>query len=215
MIRPSTPKKSLVIFDFDGTIADSFEQIISISNKLAPRFNLAPVSKEKVNTLRNLPGKEVIHQLGISRFKLPFFIRAVKKEFTQELHKVNIIPGIKDCVIQLTKEGHQLGIVTSNTEENVRTYLEQHGLHTFFTFIYSSSNIFGKHKVLKKVLKKHQEYTSQTFYVGDECRDIEAAHKCDIRMISVLWGFSSKKRIEELSPFYIAQNPKEIPLVIH
>lgn len=47
--------------------------------------------------------------------------------------------------------------------------------------------------MLKKVINHYQMNHSQTFYVGDETRDIEAEKKANIYSIAVIWGLIQRK----------------------
>ncbi|MEH0156361.1 HAD-IA family hydrolase [Limibacter armeniacum] len=211
---PQLPLASYIIFDFDGTIADSLAKAVEICNRIAPEYKLRSITNEELKHCQNLPAKEVMKFLGISKLKLPFLVRRVQKELRSQISTLPLNPGIKECLFNLKEMGYRLGIVTSNSTPNVEAYLQAHGIIDAFEFIHSSRNLFGKHKVLRKVLKNYSINPEEVYYVGDECRDIEAAHKCNIKMISVTWGFSSKKIIQSSHPEFIAEKAEDITTFI-
>ena len=106
-----------------------------------------------------------------------------------------------------------MGILTSTSEENVRKFLKKNKLE-LFDFIYSGSSIFGKHKVMKSLLKKQKLKRKEVIYVGDETRDIEAAKKAKVKIISVTWGFNTKQILKKQKPDFLIDKPKELMKIL-
>lgn len=115
---------------------------------------------------------------------------------------------------QLNKMNIHLGIVTSNSVENVKSWLKLNKMDHFFQFVYSASNLFGKDKVIKKILKNYQINKEQVCFVGDETRDIEAAKKSAITSIAVTWGFNSEDVLLKSEPHYLIKDPKELITIL-
>jgi len=80
----------------------------------------------------------------------------------------------------------------------------------YFDFIYSDGSLFGKGKILKRVLKKYEFFKRNVVYVGDEVRDIDAAREAGIKIVSVSWGFNSKEVLGSNKPNYIVDTPAEL-----
>ena len=70
----------VIIFDFDGTIADTIDAIVNITNCLAVEFGYKQTSQEELIQLKSLSSRAIVKQSGVSIFKLPFLIRKVKLE---------------------------------------------------------------------------------------------------------------------------------------
>lgn len=103
-----------------------------------------------------------------------------------------------------------VGILTSNTTENVEHFLHKHGLKQFFSDVRSEFQVFGKHTSLKKIVRFHKIKKQQIIYVGDETRDIEASNKARIKSVGVTWGFNSEQALSRFKPFGIANSPQDI-----
>jgi len=178
-----------IIFDFDGTIANTLEATVEVYNELAPRFRCKPVSSDDLERLRNGRPKELMAEFGIKAWKLPFIVFAVRKGFGDR----KVLPqiGIIDTIRKLKNQGALLGILTSNSKENVERFLKEHDLQNSFAFINSYRRIFGKHKSLISIMKLRGLNQSEVTYVGDEVRDIEAAKKAGVKSIGVAWGFQT------------------------
>jgi HAD superfamily hydrolase (TIGR01549 family) len=204
----------IVIFDFDGTIADTFDAVLRITSKLAVELGYKPPTPEEVQRLRNLDSREIIKQSKIPLFRLPFLLKRLKTELRQEIKKLKPIPGMSDTLIQLRQRDHLLGIVTSNSQDNVKAFLATHGLDQLFSFIYSGTTLFGKGRVINRLLKQHNLDYHRVVYVGDETRDIEAAQNIQIRVVAVTWGFNSEEALLNQNPDFLIHRPLELIDVI-
>ncbi|MBW4487987.1 MAG: HAD-IA family hydrolase [Trichocoleus desertorum ATA4-8-CV12] len=201
---------SVIIFDFDGTLADTLQAIVAITNRLALEFGYKTVNSEEVKKLQNLSSQEIIRYSKIPILKLPFLLRRVKNELKQEIHHLQPIHGIEEALLALKQDGHQLGIVTSNAEANVLTFLQHHGLHELFEFVHSGTSLFGKNKVLSRLLSQKQINPDAVLYVGDETRDIEAAKQVKIKSVAVSWGFNSRQALARQNPDFLIGQPHEL-----
>lgn len=204
----------VILFDFDGTLADTLDAIVKITNRLSLEFGYQPVSPEDILQLKQLSSKEIIQQSGVSLFQLPFLLRKVRTELNREIQSFSLIPGMKEVLIELHQQGNHLGIVTSNALENVHLFLENNEVHNLFDFIYSEMKIFGKSKVIKRFLKREGLKPDEVVYVGDETRDIEAAHQTQIKMIAVSWGFNSPEILASHQPDFLIHTPPELITVV-
>jgi phosphoglycolate phosphatase-like HAD superfamily hydrolase len=117
-----------------------------------------------------------------------------------------MVPALKE----LKKAGFSLGIITSNSEKNVKNFLEINEIFDIFDFIHSGRNLFGKDKVIKQLFKKKKIAKNSIIYVGDETRDIEMAKKIGIPIIAVSWGFNAKEILGALGPNKMIDNPKDL-----
>ena len=199
----------VIIFDFDGTLADTIDILLSITNRLSAEFGFKSATKEELAQLSNLNSWQILQYSGISIFKFPLLIRRLKGELHSEIPHIQLFPGIKEVLLELKKRGFQLGIITSNSRENVLASLAKNGLQDTFTFIYSGST-FGKHKVINKWLRIENINPQKVVYVGDEVRDIDAAKKTGIKVIAVGWGFNSQEALAAQNPDFLIERPQEL-----
>jgi phosphoglycolate phosphatase len=201
-----------IIFDFDGTIADSIltnAEILVIFNKIANENNFRNITLKEIEKLRDVGLYESIKLLKIPFYKIPFIakrVRAIVKADETVSKPINEMPK---TLKKLKKQNFTLGIMTSNKKESVVRFLKKNDLEVF-DFIYSGSNLFGKDKVLKNLFKKQKIDLKRSIYVGDEIRDIQAAKKIDLAIISVAWGYNSKKGLLKHKPDYLVEKPSEL-----
>ncbi|MEC4985528.1 MAG: HAD-IA family hydrolase [Oscillatoria sp. PMC 1068.18] len=201
---------TVIVFDFDGTIANTRETFVKILNNLSGEFGYQPVSEAEALQMKDLSSREIIKQSQISLVKIPLLLRRAKLELTKEIIRLEPVEGMTETVRELSQQGYQLGIITSNLKENVVKFLNNNNLENKFNFIYSGTTFFGKDKVINKLLKQYQLQPGDVVYVGDETRDIEAAKKSGIQVIAVTWGFNSELVLAEYKPDCLVREPKAL-----
>lgn len=202
--------RQFIIFDFDGTIANTLPHISKIIDQLAGRFGYENFSGKKVvKLLKKQKLQKFLKKLKISVFKLPFVVKRIRVELNKNIESVKPVRGIKAAILKLRKMGYGLGILSSNSKANVSRFLRKNKLD-FFDFIYSESSIFGKDKAIKNLLRKRHLKPKNIIYIGDETRDIEAAKKIKVKVISVTWGFNSKKILKKENPDFLVDKPSQI-----
>lgn len=199
-----------ILFDFDGTLADMNEIVFEILNQLAREFDFKEMTEETARRFQNMHPKEVLKENKISLLKIPFLLVRGRQLLKEHIQTVKLIPNIISVLTQLKANGKRLGIVTSNSVENVKLVLNRYKAVDLFDFVYSENTIFGKEKALKKVLAQEKLKVSSVVYVGDEVRDVEAAKKCGISCIAVTWGINGKSILQQSGPTWIVSAPREI-----
>jgi phosphoglycolate phosphatase len=201
--------KDFLIFDFDGTIVQSMQVVFGILKELAVEKGFRKVTENDVVTFRNKGSREVIASLKIPFYKLPKVVKAIRKGLEEEMEQIKVVDGLTQVLNELKRRNIGLGILTSNSRESVDKFLSKHNW-SYFDFIFSGSSMFGKGKVLKKLMKERNINKEQIIYIGDETRDVEAAKECGIRAAAVTWGYSSRKPLSETNPDWIIDEPKQL-----
>ncbi len=192
------PKKT-IIFDFDGTIADSFEIVFEIANQLANKFGYRKIKKEELEKMKGSTIQKQMKKFGISYTKLLLILREARSIFGKRIADIKPVEGLIEVLVQLKKENFSLGIVTSNSQENTDSFLKRNKIESF-DFVFSAKSFFGKDKKISKVISDRKIDKESVIYVGDEVRDIEAARKAGIKVIAVSWGFNSEKILKKHAP---------------
>ncbi len=198
-----------IYFDFDGTIADSLALGLEISDFLAEKYNFKKIDRSKINYYKTLTAKELFKDLKIPIYKLPILAPVFKLEINRRIEQLVIFEGM-ESVLKKLSENHFLGILTSNSVENVKKFLEKYKLLHIFSDIKSELQLFGKHLSLNKIIRQNKIEKENFIYVGDEVRDIEAAKKTGIKIISVTWGFNLSTTLKKYSPNFLAEKPSDI-----
>lgn len=200
----------VIFFDFDGTIADTLNSIVGITNRLAVEFGHKPISSAEIAQIKNLSSREIIKQSGISILKFPLLVARVKTELNGEIQKIQPFPEIKATLIDLRKRVDKIGILSSNSKENILAFLELNDMDYLFDFIYTEAALFSKSRIIKKILNQEKITPEESVYIGDETRDIEAAKRSRVTAIAVSWGFNSAAALAQYHPDFLIQQPTDL-----
>lgn len=198
-----------VIFDFDGTLANSKDVFISAWNSLADKHNYRKINRSELDTLRRLPILERVKRLDFPIFKAPLIIPDFYRYYRKFSGNIKLYPGVIQMLNTLEREGYQTAIISSNSKEVIKQVLRRHRIRTI-SQILSSSAIFGKDQLIRKFLKEHRLKPSEVVYVGDEQRDIVACKSAGIKVIWVSWGYDAKELIQSQNPDFLVDSPGEI-----
>jgi len=197
------------IFDFDGTIADTFQFLIEITNRLSNEFGFKTIETSEIAKLKNKSVGEAIRHLNVPLLKVPMIAAKARKELHKEIANVKPAKGLKDMLQQLKSLKVKMGILTSNSLKNVTGFLKNNELD-FFDFVHTTPKIWSKNRSLKTLIHENQLDLLQVIYVGDETRDIIAAQKAGIRSVAVTWGYNSCKALQAHHPDHVIHNPQEL-----
>lgn len=196
-----------IIFDFDGTIANSMPLVVDIARMLLPNVDL---SDERIEHVRNVPPKQAIKEAHVPYVKIPGLLVKGKRLLSKRLDEIQIAKNLDKVIKQLHEEGYKLYVVSSNSETNIRLFLDKYNIKHYFTAIYGNVGLFSKSQTLRKVIRWQKLQPKECLYVGDEARDIEAAKKVHIHIAAVTWGFSGKKILKSYKPDFLVSDPAEL-----
>jgi len=201
----------LVLFDFDGTLADSLARALMIYHQIAPGLGLKPIPD--VEAARMMPTRKLLRHLGVRFWRLARIVRAYQAAAAEHAHEQRLHPGIADVLRDLHAQGHRLGILSSNREDVIRTCLRINGVEDLFAFVVGYPKLFGKAKALRKILKHEKLDHTKVLFVGDELRDLEAGRKTKVATVAVTWGFHHEILLNQGAPSYLVRTPAEISVV--
>jgi phosphoglycolate phosphatase len=205
-----------LIFDFDGTLADTLEEARSIFNELAPEYGLREIPQEEIPELRHLSLKQLLHRLKISKRHVPAILARGTSMLRRRIVKLPVVEGMTGVLPDIRRHAGAFGILTSNASDNVDLFLRAHGLRGLFSFISSTSKLTGKAKHLRAIRKTFSMESEQMLYIGDEIRDIRAARKAGIAVAAVTWGFNSPEALAAEDPDFLIEQPADfLRLVDH
>ncbi len=211
-------KIKFVIFDFDGTIANtlpfSFKKFLEIA-KLINIENLS--DRQIINEIRTKSYQELLRgSFKQAWLKIPFIISVIKNmqlELEKEIHKIKLFPGVKKLLFKLKKQDFRLAIISSNIKESIDKFIKLNNIDVF-DFIHGKTDLFGKAGHLSKFLKDYNLKQSEVIYIGDEIRDIEACKKVGIEMIGVSWGLHTIDVLKKSGVDYLVNKPEDISRIL-
>ncbi|KEF38529.1 haloacid dehalogenase superfamily enzyme, subfamily IA [Schinkia azotoformans MEV2011] len=202
-----------VIFDFDGTLADSRVVLVAAWNSLAKKHNFKKLKLEELDALKKLSIKERSRLLQIPLYKVPIILPQFFQLYRQGIKNIKPYDGIKEMLNDVEKKGCKIAIISSNSRENILYFLKHYQIKNIKEVL-CSSKIHGKDRLIIRFLREKQLKSSEVVYVGDEHRDVVACKKTGVQMIWVGWGYDAEEVVDPLKPDYKVYTPAEILKVI-
>jgi phosphoglycolate phosphatase len=199
----------LVIFDLDGTLADSFPWFARNLNLVADRFGFRRVEPDEVEALRRLDAARILERLDVPRWKLPLIARHMRAVKAQHIGEIALFPGV-DALLRALKEADVcVALVSSDAESNVRRTLGADNMACIDLYACGAS-LFGKRAKFRQVLKRSGIAARDAIAIGDELRDAQAARQAGIAFGAVAWGYTSVEALQAASPAHVFFSVDEI-----
>jgi phosphoglycolate phosphatase len=205
--RPS--RYRLALFDFDGTLADSFPWFLEVANRLAGEHRFRRIEEHEIAALRSHSARHLIEHLGVPLWKLPALARQVRQQMARDIARIALFPGVELLLRGLAERGVRLAIVTSNSADNVRRVLGPE-LSALIQHYACGATLFGKGSKLRGVLRDSGVPAAEALSIGDEIRDLEAAREAGIAFGAVAWGYTDPDAFRALAPDMIFSRVEEI-----
>ena len=198
----------LVIFDFDGTLADSFPWFRGALNEVGRKHGLRPVAAAEVEALRRLGTREILRELQVSPWRLPGLARDLRALKAAAAGTIPLFPGVPEMLRGLAAGGLRLAIASSDSAASIRRTLGPAAAAV--GPVAGGASLFGKAAKLRQVLRAAAVPPEAAIYVGDETRDAEAAASAGIAFGAVTWGYASPVALLARQPAQVFDAPSEI-----
>jgi phosphoglycolate phosphatase len=205
-------RMNLIIFDFDGTIANTSEDIVSAVNFALSKVGLEPRDKDfiwkyssKLQMIDDILGKSNMH-----------LTREVSKYYFQyyEKHPVDhtrLKAGVRE-LLEDTK-GIKKVILSNKYKWLLEKILNELGIRQYFLEVFGADS-FPKTKPdpypLLQIINKYRTSKANTIFIGDSITDIIASKSAGIKCIIVPSGVTPIDKIKELKPFKIVNSVYEV-----
>lgn len=194
--------KKLIVFDFDGTIANSLPVIYEAGGEVIESYTGKRIAPREIERLKENGIKSSLKKLDVPFYKFPIMLLKIQVEIYKRIDEVNLFPKIEKTAYDLNKK-YKLGIFTNNRKKTVDKFLKKNKLD-IFEFVKDNPFLRDKSKKLSRMPD------NALAYVGDQAEDIEAAKKANLLAVGVSWGLDSKGRLKRSGADFIAEEPEEL-----
>lgn len=188
----------LAIFDFDGTLADTFPLFVPLTNRLAERHGFRPIDAGEADALRGLDARELMARLGIRTWQMPRIAADYRAMMEAPGTPVPLFSGVPQMLESLAAAGLRLAVLTSNTRQVVERALGP--VAARFEAFDCGVSLFGKGRRLRRLVRASRADPARTIYIGDELRDLDGARQAGIAFGGVAWGFARPDVLRSAGP---------------
>lgn len=199
----------LVLFDLDGTLADSLPWFCDTYPEAARRHGLPVVSPDAFEVLRGLGPRDILDRLGVPLWKVPLVAATMRRLAARDAGLIRPFEGAVDLVVGLAAEGVEVALVTSNSEDNARRILGAAAAASIRRWS-CGAGLFGKARRFGKVVAASRVPAARVLSVGDELRDVEAARSIGIAAGAVVWGYGTRTALLGGAPDHVFETMAEV-----
>jgi phosphoglycolate phosphatase len=196
------------VFDFDGTLVDSFGWFAGILGDLAKRHRFQLLPREQMEALRGEDARTVMRHLKIAWWRLPAIARDCRQLAARDIDRLRLFDGIEQMLNSLAAAGVVLAVVSTNSRENVQCALGPSA--ALIQHFDCGGGLFQKRSAIRRVLRKTRIPGSETICIGDEIRDWRAAQAAGTAFGAVSWGYTRGEALAALKPTFVFHRIPEI-----
>lgn len=198
----------LIAFDFDGTLADSFDCFIDALNTASAKHGFRTLEGAQLSQARSTSGRGVMRMLGIPLWKTPAITLEMRQQMRSRIAQTTLFAGIAQTLQALSACNVRLAIATSNAEDTVRAVLGPTG--DLIDQFHCGISVFGKARKLISLAAMASVPKEDVLYVGDEMRDADAARAAGIAFRGVAWGYTTPEALRQYTGTLLLEQPRDL-----
>ena len=208
----------LYIFDLDGTLIDSLDDLTTAMNATLVRNGFPAVDRETVrrgigNGARTLVSRTLATAANVSETELVALVERTLPEYRTEYakhctDKTALYPGMREWLETLKKQGKRLTVLTNKPEDLAIRILKALDADSFFTCIFgpeSAGTLKPDPAGLCRIMEKTGVAAERTIMIGDSSADIQTARNAGIACCAITGGFGEDEELRELGADYLVE----------
>ena len=208
-------KTKLIVFDFDGTIVDTREDIAHAINYALVKYGLSPVDTETVWSYTGDGTPMLVQRILNDKSRLDLQEEVLKDTIryydTHYADFAHVIDGVPETLEKLKNK--KLAILSNKYEDFVKKLLKEFDLEKYFFAVYGKDS-FEKSKPdpypLFKIMEKASANPDETVYVGDSKNDILIGKNAGVKVFIIPSGATPIEELQQLAPYKILKNIREL-----
>ena len=199
----------LLLFDFDGVLADTMDNIISNAVLASEIMGIETTpAKEIVRTLEKMEFEEFASKIGVPYEKNAEFVETILSVFSSQKKMPGIFNGIPEVLSMLSS--NTIYIVTGNSESIVEKFCNQYDISKYIQKIYDKKYSSSKEIKINAAIESSKISNDNAYMIGDAVSDIKAAQTAGITSIAAAWGNQDIQLLRNANPDFIVNTPNEI-----
>ena len=202
----------LILWDFDGTLADTLLLALTVYNKLATEHGFKTINDTE--SVRNQSMQQFLQSHRVPTWRVPGLFAHFLTSMSDTVGTARLFPGMTDVLRELKTTGYRQGIISSNAKTNIQQCLAHNGAGDLFDDVCGTSKLFGKERRIRAALGQFGVSTDRCLYIGDEIRDVEAGRASGVAVGCVSWGLNAPCILSQQSPVFTAETSQDLPRLI-
>lgn len=205
---------ALVIFDYDGVLADTLDDLIRFGQQACDRLGVKHVvTKDDLSNLEVMSFATYGRACEVPEHLVDEFVNISLNLFAEKESPPAIFDGLSEVIGHLSSK-QKIAIVTTNSSQNVHAFLIEHGLDNRVRAVYGVDTPGSKAQKISLARQRFAENGEAVFMIGDALSDVRAAKEAGVTSISVTWGHQSLKTLLRGEPDFVINDPHKLIEVI-
>ncbi len=205
---------ALIIFDYDGVLADTLEDLIQFGQEASNQLGINHVvTKDDLSNLEVMSFATFGRACEVPDPLIDEFVKINLNLFAEKESPPGIFAGL-DEVIRRFYPNHKIAVVTTNSSQNVHAFLTHHGLEGYIHAIYGVDTPGSKAQKISLARERFVKNDEAVFMIGDSLSDVRAAKEAGVTSIAVTWGHQSLEALMKGKPEYVVNSPHELIEII-
>ena len=207
-------KKKAVVFDFDGTLSNSFPLVAGKITEAIAMFRKEELTEEEINSIYGPTEEGIILKLIKDKGEAKeCFLRYLDlyNQYHEELLP-DFIPGIRELLEELNKRNIPVFLLTGRSKESTMITLTKFNAFKYFKAIYTGG-LYGevKEELLNELASIHHYNKEDLVYIGDSLHDVPQCRRANVDIISVSYANTdSYEKLEEINKGNVAKTVEEL-----
>jgi phosphoglycolate phosphatase len=207
---------ALVIFDYDGVLADTLEDLLQFGQEACNQLGVQHgVTKDDLNNLEVMSFATYGRKCEVPEHLVEEFVKICLDFFAEKKSPPAIFTGLSHVVRHLSVN-HRIAIVTTNSSQIVNAFLVKHGLDGLIHAVYGVDTPGSKAQKIAMARNRLLQNREQqvVFMVGDSLSDVQAAKEAAVTSIAVTWGHQSLENLLRAKPDFVVSSPHDLIQII-
>ncbi len=205
--------KTLIIFDWDGTLMDSIGLIVESMHVAgeAHGFTTTDQAVKDIIGLSLMHGIEILYPQASDTQKLAIQ-QSYAEYYIPNSHRTPFFMPIDEMLLTLKQQDKQLAVATGKKRKGLDRVLEASASRHYFTITRCADETGSKPdpQMLRDILDYTKQPISQAVFIGDSIYDIQMANRLGMTSIAVNYGTASSSELAAEQPTYQVDTPQEL-----
>ncbi len=210
--------KQLVIFDLDGTLLDTIEDLAAACNAVLTNHDMPTYD---IETYRGFVGNGImrlVERIIPEEERTPEYVKELRGEFLEYYFEhiavgTKIYPGVMELLTKLQKEGVAMAVASNKFHDGTRKLVAHYFPNIHFDAVLGQRPdvpLKPNPQIIRDVMNITAHTAENTLFVGDSGVDIETAKAANVESVGVTWGFRTRAELQECGASYIVDKADKI-----
>jgi phosphoglycolate phosphatase len=207
---------ALIIFDYDGVLADTLDDLLQFGQEVCDKLGIKHVvKKDDLSNLEIMSFASFGQACEVPEYLVDEFVQNCLKRFAEKKSPPAIFDGLSN-VVRRFAVNNTIAIVTTNSSQNVNAFLVEHGLSRCIHAVYGVNSPGSKAQKISIARNRLSVDIKQesVFMVGDSLSDIRAAKETATTSVAVTWGHQNLEHLLSGDPDYVVNFPYNLIEII-